>query len=202
MKRLQLQQNSPEWLEWRKGRITGSRLGDIIVKRGTGRKLGFYEVLAERLSIDTSDVDSPMDRGHDLEEEALALFGEITGKEVKTDCGVWMSDENEFIAISPDGEINDEEAVEIKCLSSARHLQAYFEQKIPSDYEEQVAQYFIVNEKLKALWFVFYDPRIPSKPLHYILVNRKDIEKDIETYKTYEKQALEEINKMINQLTF
>ena len=51
MKRLSLEQNTEEWLEWRKGKITGSRLNDIIVKRGTGRKLGFYEVIAERLAV-------------------------------------------------------------------------------------------------------------------------------------------------------
>ena len=127
MKRLSLIQNTEEWLEWRRGKITGSRLNDIIVKRGTGRKLGFYEVLAERLSIVTdSDNEDAMERGHELEERALDAFAETTGKQVIKDCGVWVSDENEHVAISPDGEISETEAVEVKCLSSARHLQAYF----------------------------------------------------------------------------
>lgn len=203
MKKLKLQQNSGEWREWRKGKITGSRLGGIIVKRGNGRKLGFYEVLAERLAIATdSDNIDAMARGHELESPALDAFEELTGTKVSRESVVWVSDFNEHIACSPDGEINDEEATEVKCLSSAKHLQAYFEQKIPNEYEEQVAQYFIVNEKLQALYVIFYDPRIPAKTTHVIIVNRKDIEEDIETYKAYEIEALADIDEKINQLTF
>ena len=39
------------WAEARRGKITGTRLKDIIVKRGTGKKIGFYELIAERLGI-------------------------------------------------------------------------------------------------------------------------------------------------------
>lgn len=202
MKRLSLEQNTDEWLAWRKGKITGSRLGDIIVKRGTGRKIGFYEILAERLAVVTdSDNENAMERGHELEQKAVDEFEAITGYKVNTDCGVWVSDENEQIAISPDGEIDENLAVEVKCLSSAKHLQAFFEQEIPSDYEAQVAQYFIVNEKLENLFFVFYDPRIPAKPLHYIVVDRLSWQDKIEDYKNQEIQSLKEIDERINQLT-
>lgn len=200
MKRINIEQNTSEWQEWRKGKITGSRLGDIIVKRGNGRKLGFYEVLAERLAL-IEPYEDPMERGHRLENVALKEYEEITGKKVKNE-GVWVSDISDYIAISPDGEINSKEAVEVKCLSSAKHLQAFFEQKVPSEYEEQIIQYFIVNEKLKALHVIFYDPRIPSKTLHVITVNRVDIEEEIETYKEYQLEALADIEDKINQLTF
>lgn len=203
MKRLALEQNTEEWLSWRKGKITGSRLNDIIVKRGTGRKVGFYEVLAERLAIDTGlEYNDELERGHALEEEALDTFGKLIGKKVKRDCGVWVSDENEHIAISPDGEISATQAVEVKCLSSARHLQAYFEKEIPSEYEAQVAQYFIVNEKLKTLFFVFYDPRIPMKSCHWIEISRKDYEQTIAQYKAYEQEALEDIALKVAELSF
>lgn len=202
MKRIQMEQNSEEWLQWRKAKITGSRLKDIIMKRGTGRKLGFYEILAERLSMDTSQVDNPMERGHELEVEAIKEFENITGLKVNPDCGVWVSDESEYIALSPDGEISDTAAVEVKCLSSARHLQALIEQEIPGEYDEQVAQYFIVNDKLEQLYFVFYDPRIECKPLHYIIVDRADILVKIDAYREYEKEALAEIDALVEQLTY
>lgn len=202
MKRLSLEQNTDEWLAWRKGKITGSRLGDIIVKRGTGRKIGFYEILAERLAVVTdSDNENAMERGHELEQKAIDEFEAITGLKVNTDCGVWVSDENEQIAISPDGEIDENLAVEVKCLSSAKHLQAFFEQEIPSDYEAQVAQYFIVNEKLENLYFVFYDPRIPAKSLHFIVIDRVSWQDKIEDYKNQEVETLREIDAKINQLT-
>lgn len=203
MKRLNLEQNSEEWLSFRLGKIGGSKLNDIIVKRGTGRKLGFYEIIAERLAIKTdTDNDDPLERGHALEGAALDAFEELTGKKVKRDCGVWVSDENPYIYVSPDGEVGKTEACEVKCLSSARHLQAYFEQEIPTEYEAQVAQYFIVNEKLKALYFVFYDPRIPAKPCHYIIIDRKEYEEKIELYKAYEEEALKDIELKVAELTF
>lgn len=202
MKRVNIEQNTEEWREWRKGKITGSRLKDIIVKRGTARKLGFYEVLAERLAVPhENDDDDVMERGHTLEQTAINEFEEVTGHKVNTDCGVWVSDTNEHVALSPDGEIDEQHAVEVKCLSSARHLQAYFEQKIPIEYEAQVCQYFIVNEKLEQLYFVFFDPRIPAKPLHYIIADRAEWEKKITEYNDYEQEALQDIDQKIIELT-
>ena len=164
--------------------------------------MGFYELIAERLSNDTSDIDDPRDRGHQLEADALDLFAEVHGKKVKKDIGVWVSDFDDSIAISPDGEISATEAVEAKCLSSARHLQAYFEKKIPAEYEAQTMQYFIVNEKLKKLHVVFYDPRIEALPIHSITLNREDVSDTIEAYKEYQIRTLQEVNDLINSLTF
>lgn len=203
MKRKHFDKNSDEWLEWRKGKITGSRLKDIVVKRGTKMKLGFYEIIAERLAVPHElDNETAIERGHILEPEAIDNFTSITGLEVNTDCGVWISDDNDFIAISPDGEIDENQAVEVKCLSSAKHLEAFFTQKVPSEYEEQMMQYFLVNEKLQILYFVFYDPRIPAKSLHYLTINREDIEEDIQYLKDYQTQILKDIDEKINQLTF
>jgi putative phage-type endonuclease len=197
----QTYQTKEEWLLARKGKITGSRLKDIVVKRGTGKKIGFYELIAERLGL-PADGENPMDRGTRLEEEAISKFTEITGKKVNTDLVIWTSDVDDSIAISPDGYMDDyEEAVEIKCLGSARHIEAYLTQEIPDDYEFQVLQYFIVNEKLETLYFGFYDPRIPAIPFFYITVNRADIEADIETYLNYQKNTIAEVDDIVLKLS-
>ena len=190
------------WLKFREGKITGSKLGDIIVKRGTGKKIGFYQLLAERLAIEEDGDESPMARGTRLEGQALEVFAKQIKKKVKNDLVIWVSDADSSIAYSPDGLISDKEVAEVKCLSSARHLQAYFEQKIPDDYEEQYIQAFIVNEKLQTLYFVFYDPRVECKPIHWIVVKRKDIEEKIQAYRDYENMVLVELEKMINELTY
>ncbi len=170
-------------------------------KGSTEKKLGFYELIAERLSNDPFDIDDPKDRGTRLEEEGVQLFAtEILGKKVSTECVIWTSDEDTSMSVSPDGEIGETGAVEMKCLSSARHLQAYFEQKIPDEYYEQSLQYFIVNEKLRTLYFVFYDPRIPSLPIHHIEIHRKDKKEEIEFLRDYQKQVLREVNEMVNRI--
>lgn len=193
-------ENKEDWFDARKGKITGSRLKDIIVKRGTGEKIGYYEIIAERIA-QNPDGENPMDRGTRLEEEAIELFAEKTGKKVNTDLVIWERDDNASIAISPDGFISDTEAVEVKCLSSARHVEAYLTQKVPDEYEYQVLQYFIVNEKLEKLYFVFYDNRMPEKlQMFYLEIERN--QEEVETYLELQKQKLEQIEDIITKLTF
>ena len=191
-----------EWLEARKTRITGSRLKDIVVLRGNEKKIGFWELLAERLCIEDGQNENPMQRGTDLESEAIKQFEEYEGKTVNTDLVIWTRDDNESIAISPDGYIGETEAVECKCLASARHLEAYFTKKVPKDYWFQVLQYFIVNEKLEQLHFVMYDPRIPQKPYFKITIERSTVQDEVNEYLEYQKKILEEVNKLANELSF
>src|SRR3954454_22227301 len=99
-----------EWLAARRGKITGSRLKDIVMKRGTGYKMGYYELIAERLAV-AADDENPMDRSTRLEEEAMKRFVEQTRKKVDTSLVIWTRDDNESIAVSPDGFIGKTEAV-------------------------------------------------------------------------------------------
>lgn len=213
MKIVQVEQNSPEWLEMRKCKITGSKLKDLIVKRGTGKKIGFYQLIADRLAVEDGSVDG-RDRGHNLENEAIEEFEKLTGKTVNKDCGMWLSDIDENIAVSPDGgiavevDVDDKmtviypEAVEVKCLGSARHIEAILTNKIPSEYEDQGLQYFIVNEELETLYFIFYDPRIVAKPLHVIELHRQSWLADIESYRDYQIGVLKEVDEAVAKLAF
>ena len=191
------------WLSARRGKITGSRLKDIVVKRGTGQKIGFYELIAERLGI-PADGENAMDRGTRLEEEAIAKFTEETKKKVNTDLVIWERDENESIAISPDGYIGKDkitEAVEIKCLASSRHIEAWLTKEVPNEYDWQKLQYFIVNDDLQTLYFAFYDPRLTAKPFFYFTIKRKDIQGEVDIYLEYQRKTLEEINRIVCELT-
>jgi hypothetical protein len=194
-----------EWLEARRGKITGSRLKDIVSLRGGGKKVGYYQLIAERLSNPATD-EKPMDRGHRLESVAIEQFVEHEGKAVCTDLVMWTRDDVADIAVSPDGYIETDgkitEAVEIKCLNSAAHIEAKLTGEIPKEYEFQVLQYFIVNPDLELLNFCFYDPRfIDGLQFHIIKVLRTDIEVDIETYLAYQLNTLAEINKIVSDLT-
>lgn len=190
-----------EWLAARRGKITGSRLKDIVVKRGTGKKIGFWELVAEGIGVAPDD-ESAMDRGSRLEAEALERFAKESGKKLDTSLVIWTREDDESIAISPDAFIGKKEAVETKCLSSARHIEAYFTQEVPDEYEFQVFQYFIVNDTLKTLYLVFYDPRILVKDYFVLTINRKDKEEAIAQYLQYQKDTMKEVREYINQLTF
>jgi predicted phage-related endonuclease len=201
-------EDKAQWLTARLGKITGTRLKDIVVKRGTGKKLGYYELIAERLSVSEEDFDgyipneTPMDRGTRLQKIALEEFSKQTGKKIDDKLVLWVRDDNESIAISPDGTvIGEEAAIETKCLASARHVEAYLTQAVPDEYEFQKLQYFIVNEKLQTLYFSFYDPRMPAIQFFFLKIERKDIEEDIKTYLEYQRTVLKEVEEIVAKLS-
>lgn len=188
------------WLSARFGKITGSKLKDIIVKRGNNKKIGYYQLIADRLGVPPED-ENAMERGHRLEPEAIEEFEKMTGKKVKTDLVIWEREDNPSIAISPDGWIGKTEAVEVKCLGSARHIEALLTNSVPKDYVDQVNQYFIVNDDLKKLHFVMYDPRIMYKPLFVLEIKRNDVQADVEKYLEYQRVTLAEIDEIVNELS-
>jgi len=187
-----------EWLADRFGKITGTKVKDVIAKRGISRKIGFYQLVADRLAIPADDEDK-RDRGTRLEAKAIEEFIKKTKKKVDTSLLMWQRNDNPNIAYSPDGVISKTEAVEAKCLSSARHLEAFIEQSVPKDYEDQVLQAFVVNDKLKKLYVVFYDDRVVVKPFFYLEVER-DQDK-VNAYLLQEKMMLQEIDDIIAKLS-
>lgn len=208
------------WLSARLGKITGTRLKDIVVKRGTEKKIGFYELIAERLGVPAGENDEiPLERGSRLEKEAIERFSEETGKKVDTSLLLWAREDNESIAISPDGVViskkkadAETEAVEVKCLSAAKHIKGYLTQRVPEDYWMQALQYFIVNDKLKVLHFVMYDPRFAMfKPpddktgrldFFFIDIRRADVQAEVDEYKAYQIKELAEVDAVVNRLSF
>lgn len=202
-----------EWLYTRRGKITGSRLKAALAKpRDGGKNITFYELVAEKLGMPPENDENQMERGARLEADALERFKAETKKEVDTSLILWHRDENENIAISPDGVIGRTEAVEAKCLSSARHIEGFLTKKIPADYEYQVLQYFIVNDELETLHFVFFDPRFamfsdPSgkqaKIDYFVIeVKREEVQAQVEDILTRERVMMVEVNSVVNQLTF
>lgn len=165
------------------------------------RKIGFYELIAERLAT-APDEEDAMERGKRLEQEAVNHFVATTGKQVDTSLVIWERDDNPDIAVSPDGFIGTKEAVEVKCLSSAGHIKAFLTNKVPDEYEMQATQYFIVNDELETLHFCFYDPRLTVHPFFVLSIQREDIQQEVDKYMEYERKTLQEVNDIVNQLTF
>lgn len=197
-------QNSPEWLELRKGKITGSKLSDIVTLRGSGRKIGFYQLIADKLSLDDESEDGT-ERGHALEREGIEALSSKIGIDFEQ-VGLCCHDEYPDIANSPDGLAKIEGkysvAAEVKCLSGARHIEAWHTKELDNSYRFQALQYFIVNPDLETLYFAFYDPRIASIPIHYLTLKREDFAEDIQKYFEYQVETLAVIDELVEQLSF
>lgn len=212
MKIIEVEQGSSEWMSFREGKRTGTTVGKIFAKsRKTGEMydttkplITFYQKVAERLAEGTGDDDgleSSRERGKDLEEEAVNEAERQLGLKLIRG-NVWQADDLNHIE-SPDAYTKDlKTAVEIKCLSSARHIQAICENRPPQEYYAEYLNYFLVNDDLETLYIFLYDPRFMLDHLkwHAFKLSRKDIEYDIERMRDIDAYAEELISKTVTEL--
>lgn len=149
MKILEINQNTEDWLEFRKGKSGGSAFGKLYKVGGKNEITPemsdqFFKMLAERVARPMTPNDY-MDRvpdgvpfswavrGHILEPDAAAAFETKTGKKLAPGY-VWVDDNQKDSYVSPDRVIYSQdgkirEAVEIKCLSSDKVLKIWWNLK-------------------------------------------------------------------------
>lgn len=207
MKIIEIEQGSADWEQLREGRLTGTKIGSIYAKSRKADEmfdtskhlLGFYELLAERLT-DSDDLSSNVERGKALESEALEVASDELGIDF-VHGNVWELDKNHIE--SPDGYTSDlKMAIEIKCLSSARHIQAIYEDIPPKEYATEYANYFLVNNELEVLIVFLYDPRFINDKLrtHYWFLNRMDLMPQIKALKQVKRAVLKELKEAEEKL--
>ena len=179
-----------------------------ILASNADRKIGYYQLLADYLA-EPADTEERMDRGLRLEQMASDKFTAKTGKQLEI-VGVCVSDVDNRIINSPDRLVVPSkagiyrEAVEIKNLSSSRHLQAMLEDKVPDEYFTQKVQYFVVNEKLERCFWVFHDDRFkyPHLQLHVIEVTRESLGDWPDIMLRFQVNQLKEIDATLERLAF
>jgi len=185
----ELIQGSDEWFASRVGKITASRLGDIMrtTKWGesTYKAKVRLELAIERItgkSASSVVSNQAMRDGVEREPDARKLFEAITGKEV-AEVGSFDHPTIVNTAASPDGLIRGENAVlEIKCPTHATHAKNLMSDKMPKNYVYQV-QWQIACTESDYGWFCSYHPDFPKDlRLKYVKVERDDeVIKSLET---------------------
>lgn len=177
--------------------------------RNAPKKKAFYQLIADHLAIPGIEGENDRDRGHRLQGPALDKFAEVTGKRIVKDPGLCVREDNENIAISPDALVLEDseiekftEGVEAKCLDDANTVEAYLTKKVPSEYWEQVIQYFVVGDELKIVSLVCYSETLSAMNFVIVEVKREDVLEDIEYYKNYETVILKEVDEIIKEHTF
>ena len=212
MKIIEVEQGSTEWMSFREGKRTGTTIGKLFAKsRKEGEiydtekpLLELYNKVAERLAEGTADdeLGSSRERGKQLESEAI----ECAEKKLKLKLihgNVWQDEDDSNHIESPDAYTADlKTAVEIKCLSSARHIQAIVENEPPKEYFAEYLNYFLVNDKLETLWVFLYDPRFLLEGLqwHAFKMTRKNIAYEIERMRDIDQEAEAKIQGLVDAL--
>jgi len=161
-----IEQRTDEWFAQRLGKVTASRVGDVIAKTKTGpsasRDNYATQLVLERLTNAKGEFFSStaMQWGTDTEPMARQAY------ELK--CGVFV-DEVGFIdhptidmsGASPDGLVDKNGLVEIKCPESKTHMEYLLSGKPPPKYIPQMMWQMACTGRS---WcdFVSFDPRFPT----------------------------------------
>ncbi|MFA5499468.1 MAG: lambda exonuclease family protein [Candidatus Omnitrophota bacterium] len=153
-------QGTPEWLAARLGIPTASGFDRIITTKGEPSKQAqkyMYQLAAERITGAKEEgyQNGVMQRGMEMEAEARAMYEFITGNEVKT-VGVCYPDEKKAYGCSPDGLVNSDGLVEIKCPTSPVHVAYLLSGELPAEYFQQVQGQLLVTGRKYVDFFSFY----------------------------------------------
>lgn len=171
-------QGSPQWLQIRCGKVTASRVADLIAKTKTGfgasRANYAAQLIAERLTGEVAESysNSAMQWGTEQEPEARLAYEFRTDTEVEQVAFV-AHPTIKMSGASPDGLVGDEGMVEIKCPNTATHLDTLLTGIIPSKYETQMLWQMACTGRA---WcdFVSFDPRLPENMRLFIKRLQRD----------------------------
>lgn len=198
-------QRTEKWFSDRCGKFTGSRFVDVLARnKRTGEPLEAYtkciwQVVTERIS--GVPLEGPTGRalqwGTDVEPFARQAYEMETGF-IVTESEFITHPKYPFAGCSPDGLINSDGALELKCpKDSIVHLQRFLT-GLPDEYRPQCQGPLWIAERE---WtdFVSYDPRqAPEFRLFKIRTYRNEaMIKQIESAVI---QAEDEVNELIERL--
>ena len=185
-----IEQGTPEWFAQRLGKVTASRVSDIIAKTQSGaaasRKNYLAQLVTERLTGQAAESfkSSSMQHGTDTEPIARMAYETETGLMV-TEVAMIQHPSIEMAGASPDGLIGDDGLIEIKCPNSATHIATLMADKAPSAYVPQMQWQMACTGRA---WcdFVSFDPRMPEDLQLFI----KRVHRDDKLVAEYEAEVI------------
>jgi len=212
VKIINVEQGSEAWKQARIGRVTASRIKDILAQgkggtesasRADYRMQLACEVLTGQPQEDTF-FSKEMAWGTDQEPFARGAYN--ASEDVIVDqVGMVIHPKDDRCAASPDGLINwdgkgsPEGLIEVKCPKTKTHVGYIQAGGVPTDYQPQMLWQMAVTG---AKWcdFVSYDPRLPENLQLYICRFERDdariaeIEREVARF-------LDEVDCLVSTLT-
>jgi putative phage-type endonuclease len=201
MKVLTMEQGSPEWLAARAGKVTASRINDVMAAKTTAAYRDYRaQIVAEILTGQPQEsgfTNAAMQWGTDKEPLARAEYEMFCAWDVE-EVGLVLHPTIERGAASPDGLVSTDGLVEIKCPKTSTHLQTLVDKKQPRQYENQMLWQMACTGRQ---WcdFVSYDPRLPEDL--QLFVHRFDRDQErIDAIEEAVRQFLTEVNEIIDKI--
>jgi putative phage-type endonuclease len=161
-----MEQRSTEWFAVRLGKVTASRVADVIAKTKTGystsRDNYMAQLVCERMTGTQAESynNAAMQWGTDQEPLARAAY-EAVADVLVDEIGFVVHPTIVNAGASPDGLVGDVGLIEIKCPNTATHIDTVLTDKVPSKYITQM-QWQMACTQRKWCDFVSFDPRMPE----------------------------------------
>ena len=196
-------QRSAEWYAQRLGKATASRIADVVAKTKTGvsaMRINYAaELIAERLTGTPTNgfVSGPMQWGIDHEAQARALYADR--------CGLLVSEaefrdhpEIMWSGASPDGYVDEDGLVEVKCPNTATHIETLLGAAISVNHLIQMQWQMACTGRA---WcdYVSFDPRLPGPMQLHVRRVQRDVSHIIEL-ETEVSTFLDEIAERVDRL--
>lgn len=161
-----MDQQTPEWFAARLGKVTASRVADVVARTKTGystsRANYLAELVAERLTGASADryQNSAMQWGNLKEPDARAHYEFIRDVDV-VQVGFIQHPRIAMSGASPDGMVDADGLLEIKCPNTANHIETLTGRAVPGKYLIQMQWQMACTGRA---WcdFVSFDPRLPE----------------------------------------
>jgi putative phage-type endonuclease len=160
-------QGTEAWFAIRAGKVTASRIADLTAKTKSGpsesRKTYMGELIAERLTGNTVEMfkSTAMQWGTDNEPAARAAYAYHCNTKI-VEIGFVVHPKISMSGASPDGQVNDDGLVEIKCPNTSTHIETLKSRKASAKYVKQIQWQLACTGRAWCDFFSF-DPRLPDE---------------------------------------
>ena len=201
-----MDQRTDDWFTARLGKVTASRVADVVAKTKTGvsASRGNYmaQLIVERLTGKPveSFSSSAMQWGTDTEPLARAAY-ELATDTMVEEIGFVEHESIPMCGASPDGLVGDDGLIEIKCPNTATHIETLINNTIDNRYVLQMQWQMACTDR-KWCDFVSFDPRMPEAlQMKIIRVNFNemlvaDLENQVEQFLNEVQEKLEILNNL------
>jgi putative phage-type endonuclease len=191
-----MEQGTEEWFTIRIGKVTASRVADVIAKTKTGysatRDNYMAQLVCERLTGQKGESFTNAAMQHGTDTEPLARLSYEVAKNVLVDEVGFVPHPSIIMAgASPDGLVGDDGLLEIKCPNTATHIETLLSQSVPGKYNTQM-QFQMACTGRQWCDFVSFDNRLPDELQLFV----KRVPRDNE----FIKQMEDEVVKFLNEL--
>jgi putative phage-type endonuclease len=192
-----IEQGSPEWLAIRLGKVTASRITDVLAKGKSGeaatREDYRTELLVQRLTNEPGEsfTNAAMEWG--TQTEPMARIAYEAHANVFVEQVAFVDHPTiEWFGCSPDGLVGESGLLEIKCPASKNHLKYLLAGKPPAKYVPQMQCQMAVTGRE---WcdFVSYDPRLPEDLQLFVVRLERDV--------SYIMAMEEEVSKFLGEVS-